>query len=171
MANNVYKKSGALKINIDEKDKQILKPLMENARLSVAEIVHKTTIPRDTVSYRLKRMEEGGLITHYHTLVDPELLGYNYFSIVLLKLEPLPESELTNFQFKLQKMGNITHINKTIGQYDMVLYIVAKDAINFGEIINEIKSANTPTGKKIISNIDTLNIIHELKVDNFSGLI
>ena len=64
-------------------------------------------------------------------------------------------------------MGNITHINKTIGTYDMVLYVVAKDAINFGEIINEIK--NTP--KKIISSLETLNIINELKVDNFSGLI
>lgn len=171
MADNIYKKnstgSSKTKINTDEKDRKILGILAESARTSIAEIVHKTGLQRDTVAYRLRKMEESKLIMHYHTLIDPELLGYHYFAVVLVKLEPVPESELVEFQAKLQKMGNITHINKTIGSYDMVLYIVAKDAINFGEIINEIK--NTP--KKIISSLDTLNIIHELKVDNFSGLV
>lgn len=167
MADHIYKNKSAPKINIDEKDKQILGVLVENARSNIAEIVHKTGLQRDTVTYRLRKLEDSKLIMHYHTLVDPELLGYHYFAIVLVKLEPLPETELVEFQKKLQEMKNITHINKTIGQYDMVLYIVARDAINFGEIINEIK--NTP--KKIISSLDTLNIIHELKVDNFSGLI
>lgn len=156
-----------MKVTIDKKDKQILRVLVENARSNITEIVHKTGLQRDTVTYRLRKPEDSKLIMYYHTLVDPELLGYHYFAIILVKLEPLPETELVEFQKKLQEMKNITHINKTIGQYDMVLYIVARDAINFGEIINEIK--NTP--KKIISSLDTLNIIHELKVDNFSGLI
>lgn len=171
MADNIYKNNTniapTLKTNIDEKDRKILSVLAENARANIAEIVHKTGIQRDTVAYRLRKMEESKLIMHYHTLIDPEFLGYHYFAIVLVKLEPVPESELVDFQKKLQLTDNITHINKTIGTYDMVLYVVAKDAINFGEIINEIK--NTP--KKIISNLETLNIIHELKVDNFSGLI
>ena len=167
MSSNPYKNKFSLRMSLDEKDKSILKILIENARVSIAEIVHKTGLLRDTVAYRLKRMEESSLIMHYHTLVDPTLLGYNYFSIVLIKLEPLPETELKEFQEKLIKIGNITHINRTLGSVDLVLYVVAKDAVEYGEVINKIKS----NPKKIISNIETLNIISELKVDNFSGLV
>ncbi len=167
MSNNPYKKNQKSKINLDEKDKSILIHLVENARITIAEIVHKTGLLRDTVAYRLKRMEESSLIMHYHTLIDPTILGYNYFSIILIKLEPLPESELKEFQEKLVKMGNITHINRTLGSVDLVLYVVAKDAIEYGEIIDKIKN----NSKKIISDIETLNIINELKVDNFSGLL
>jgi hypothetical protein len=79
----------------------------------------------------------------------------------------LAETELKEFQEKLVGMKNITHINRTLGSVDLVLYVVAKDAVEYGEIIDKIKS----NPKKIISNIETLNIINELKVDNFSGLI
>lgn len=171
MADNIYKNKNVGRINVDEKDRSILKVLVENARANIAEMVHKTGLLRDTIAYRLKKMQDNKLIMHYHTLVDPELLGYHYFAIILVKLEPVPENDLLVFQNKLKEMKNITHINKTIGQYDMVLYMVARDAINFGELINDIKNLANTNGKKIIQNIDTLNIIHELKVDNFSGLI
>lgn len=154
-------------ITIDNKDRSILRSLISNARASIAEIVHKTHILRDTVAYRLKRMEDSGLIIHYNTLVDPALLGYSYFAIVLVKLEPLPESELLDFHKNLIKIPNVTHINKTLGSIDLVLYVVAKDATEFGAVINTIKS----TPKKIISSLDTLNIVKELKIDNFGGLI
>lgn len=171
MADNIYKNKNVGRINVDEKDRSILKVLVENARANIAEMVHKTGLLRDTIAYRLKKMQDNKLIMHYHTLVDPELLGYHYFAIILVKLEPVPENDLLVFQNKLKEMKNITHINKTIGQYDMVMYMVARDAINFGELINDIKNLANTNGKKIIQNIDTLNIIHELKVDNFSGLI
>ncbi len=167
MSNNIYKNENKPKINLDEKDKSILNILIKNARVSIAEIVYKTGLLRDTVAYRLKKLEKSSLIAHYHTLIDPAVLGYSYFAIALLKLEPVPESELLEFQNKLMRMPNITHINKTLGSIDMVLYIVSKDAIQFGEVIDEIKSGP----KKVISNIETLNIIHELKIDDFSGLV
>ena len=154
-------------LNIDEKDRSIMAILANNARSSIAEIVHKSEIPRDTVAYRLRRLEDSGLIMHYHTIFDPNILGYNYFSIVLIKLEPVPESELTEFQEKLVKIPNITHINRTLGSIDMLLYVVTRDASEYSQIIDQIK--NTP--KKIIANIETLNIINELKIDDFSGLL
>ncbi len=66
---------------LDKKDKRILYELDRNARQSLSQIGKKVGLPKNVVSYRIKRLESRGVIRGYYTVVDASRLGY--FSIRL----------------------------------------------------------------------------------------
>lgn len=61
-------------VPIDKKDRHILALLVKDARTTVADIAREVGVQRDTVRYRIERMERKGLIKMYHTILDPTSL-------------------------------------------------------------------------------------------------
>jgi DNA-binding Lrp family transcriptional regulator len=167
MGNTIYKSGNARKVELNEKDKLILNALLLNARASYAQIAEETGLLRDTIAKRVSKMKSDKLILSYETWIDPLVLGYNFLAHLFIKLEPVPEIESKDFINKLVKMKNITHITTILGNYDLVLVIAAKDALDFDKIVNEIKS----NPKKVIQTLDVGLITGDPKVNNFSGLL
>ena len=56
---------------IDDKDRAIIKMLVENARLSYSEIGEKVGLSRVAVKNRIKAIENEGIIKGYHAEIDP----------------------------------------------------------------------------------------------------
>lgn len=57
-------------ISLDEKDLAILRLLQENARITVKEIADQIHLSTTPVHERIKRLEAGGVIKQYATLID-----------------------------------------------------------------------------------------------------
>lgn len=79
-------------IEIDEIDKRILFELERNARtadVTLAKIVKKS---KDAVRYRIKNLEESGVITGYKTWIDFAKLGYRSDTLYITLLN-LPEKK------------------------------------------------------------------------------
>ncbi len=68
---------------IDLKDRRILYELDLDARESLTKIGKKVGLKKDVVSYRLKQLEEKGVIRNYYTDIDTFRLGYNVFRIYI----------------------------------------------------------------------------------------
>ncbi|RLF33122.1 MAG: transcriptional regulator, partial [Thermoplasmata archaeon] len=68
---------------IDLKDRKILYELDLNCRQSNAQIGKKVGLGRDVVGYRIKKMEDEGIINNYWTFIDTFRLGYNVFRIYI----------------------------------------------------------------------------------------
>lgn len=62
---------------LDETDKQILKALTDNARMTLTEISNKTSRSRVAVHRRIKDMEEAGVIDSYTVIVNWDKVGNN----------------------------------------------------------------------------------------------
>jgi len=62
------------KINL--KDRKIMYQLDLNCRQSLGSIGSKVGLPKNVVAYRIKRLEQGGIIKNYYTIVDASRLGY-----------------------------------------------------------------------------------------------
>jgi len=62
--------------NIDFKDKKILYELDTNSRQSIPQISKKVNLHKNAVRYRIKRLEELGIIINYYTTIDSHKLGY-----------------------------------------------------------------------------------------------
>ena len=77
------------KVPLDEKDREILKMLVADPRSSVADIAREVGVQRDTVMYRIRRFETRGLISKYHTILEPQALGLSIFMLVLVKTAPV----------------------------------------------------------------------------------
>ena len=68
---------------IDLKDRKILYELDLNCRQSNAQIGKKVGLKRDIVAYRIKRMQDEGVIKNFWTAINTFKLGYNVFRIYI----------------------------------------------------------------------------------------
>ncbi|NBV77540.1 Lrp/AsnC family transcriptional regulator [bacterium] len=154
-------------VPLDEKDKAILTCLINDPRISVADIARELNVQRDTVLYRIKRLEQRGVVTKYHTIVDPQALGLSMFVLLLIKLTPVSGEEVQSFVQKLVAHKNVTHVSRLIGIYDYAAQVAAEDVFVLDSVIVDIKGMQPG----IIANIDISNVIDGLKTDDFSGLL
>jgi len=67
----------------DLKDRKILYQLDLNCRESNTQIGKKVGLKKDVVSYRINRMENGGIIENYWTAINTFKLGYNVFRVYI----------------------------------------------------------------------------------------
>lgn len=158
---------GHSRVNLDEKDRAILRLVVQDPRIQIADVAREVGVQRDTVVYRIKRLEKRGLIMKYHTILDPLGLGLSVFMMVLLKLNPISKEELEIFLSKLKAHKNVTHISRLVGKYDYFLQIAAEDIVAFDTVLDDIKAIHVG----LIADIEISNVIDGLKTDDFTGLI
>jgi len=63
-------------VSIDEKDKRILYELDLDARQSISQMAKKLRLNKGVVAYRIKRLEESGVIKSYYPMIDYSKLGF-----------------------------------------------------------------------------------------------
>lgn len=68
---------------IDLKDRKILYELDLNCRQSNTQIGKKVGLKKDVVAYRIKRMQDEGIITCFWTAIDTFKLGFNVYRIYI----------------------------------------------------------------------------------------
>jgi Lrp/AsnC family transcriptional regulator, regulator for asnA, asnC and gidA len=68
---------------IDLKDRKILYELDLNCRQSNSQIGKKVGLKRDVVAYRIKRMQDEGILTSFWTAINTFKLGYHVFRIYI----------------------------------------------------------------------------------------
>ncbi|MBI4163038.1 MAG: AsnC family transcriptional regulator [Candidatus Aenigmarchaeota archaeon] len=152
---------------LDTKDKKILEVISTNARLSVADISRKTNIQRDSVLYRINKMQKQKAIRFFHTVLNPSILGYEIYSFVNFVLHNLTEQKEKTFLSFLKTNPNIVYVAKTTGKWDITTSIAAKNLKHFDEIITQIRMKFSD----IIKEYDTASIIEEHKYDYMVDLI
>ncbi len=155
------------KVKLDSKDKKILEQLQNNARQTIAEIAKKTSLPRDVVVYRIKKLEQSKVIRAHHTLLNPQKLGYPLYVYVLFSCYNIKPEEETKFINYLKLHKQIIYVAKNSGKYDFSIGICARDYMEFDEIIREIRHKFTD----VIKDIESLPTIQEYKFDYMADLI
>jgi DNA-binding Lrp family transcriptional regulator len=107
---------------IDVKDWKILYQLDLNSRQSNTELGKKVGLRKDVVAYRIKRLEETGVINFYWTAIDTFKLGYDVFRIYI------------TFQYvDVEKKKEI--INHFVKCKDSWLVVTAKGEIDLNVIL------------------------------------
>ncbi len=87
------------------KDKKILYELDLDARQSFQEIGKKVGLSKEVVNYRIKKMEESGIIKGYYTLINMSKLGNicNRFVFKFRNTDKNKETEIINYFVKNPK--------------------------------------------------------------------
>jgi Lrp/AsnC family leucine-responsive transcriptional regulator len=70
-----------------EIDRRIIGELVENGRLSFAELGRRVNLSPPAVAERVQRLERG-VIAGYHAEIDPKALGYPLTAIIRVKPAP-----------------------------------------------------------------------------------
>lgn len=70
-------------IKLDLKDKKILYWLSKNARIPATILAKKVSLSKDSIKYRINKLEKSGLIQGYTTRIDTDRLGFGTYHIFL----------------------------------------------------------------------------------------
>jgi len=103
---------------IDELDKNILKALNKNARMSFRQVAKDLGISPATLHNKVKKLENSGVLKGYIPLIDTESIGYNLMAIIGLRVKQEKDIEVQETISKLTQVGAIYEIT---GDWDLIL--------------------------------------------------
>ena len=112
---------------LDLQDKEILKALQENAKLTVQELCSRIDLTRTPTFQRVKRLEREGVIKGYSAVIDKKKAGFGLlvFCNVTLKEHALPL--LQKFRLDIGEIKEVVECHHLTGHYDYLLRVVVPD--------------------------------------------
>jgi len=122
---------------IDEIDKKILNELNKNARLSFRDLAKILGISVATISHRIKKMEDLGIIKGYIPLLDQKKVGYDFTAIIEISIE---RGRLSDVENKLAEFDNTVGVYDITGLYDALIVARFKDRDHLNEFIKKIQT-------------------------------
>jgi len=117
--------------DIDAKDLEILKMLRKDSRTPMGTIGEKLSISKATVSRRIARMEEEGIIQGYHLSIDQTKLGLMK-AVVSMQVVGSPVSLIID---QLRMIKEIKNIFKSFGDHHLVCEVYTKNVDHLYELI------------------------------------
>jgi Lrp/AsnC family leucine-responsive transcriptional regulator len=124
---------------IDKKDKEILKLLAMDSRISVVDISSKTSLASKTIIHRIKQLENKGVIVGYKTVFDLEKLGYKYFK-AHFRLNNVTKEKEKKFRTYVKSSPNIIYDDGVLGGDDFEIEIQIKDLNELRSLLEDIYS-------------------------------
>ncbi|ESQ88330.1 AsnC family transcriptional regulator [Asticcacaulis sp. AC460] len=120
---------------IDDIDRRLVSVLAEDARLSVKDLAARVGLSSPSVSERLRRLEERGVIQGFTVDVALESLGYSLQAIVRIK--PLP-GKLYIVQNLLAEIPEVIECDKVTGDDCFIARLVLRSIAQLDQILDRI---------------------------------
>jgi Lrp/AsnC family leucine-responsive transcriptional regulator len=98
---------------LDPLDATLLRLLTRDARMSIADLARAVGMSSPSVSERVKRLEEAGIIKGYEAVIDPKALGLPVAA--WLRIRPIP-GQLAKVAEILGGLGAIVECDRITGE-------------------------------------------------------
>ncbi|PIT84065.1 hypothetical protein COU37_05405 [Candidatus Micrarchaeota archaeon CG10_big_fil_rev_8_21_14_0_10_45_29] len=119
-------------------DKKILALLDCNARMPLSEVGKRARIAKETVKYRISKMQKAGILRGFYAIVDHSKLGLASARIYF-RLKDFGEGDEKKLAEFMLKDPHCWGLFQTSGPHHMVAVIKAKDAWEMGEFAESIR--------------------------------
>lgn len=124
-------------LEIDRIDRQILCALGKYARQSYREIAQQIKSKKEVVHYRLKRLEDEGVVWKYVPVFSLSRLGIYAFKI-FLRVHGLTKEAEQEMLADLLKNPRINWVARCTGRWDLMISIYACNVLEFAEKKNQL---------------------------------
>ncbi len=125
-------------IEIDEKDKIILKVLSQEANLPVTEISKKTGMSIDIVKYRIRKLSKS-VVNSYRIHYNISKSGYFHY-VFLIRMRQATKQDEERLITWCGYKNNVFYCTKRIGEFDFEINVAIKDINEMNQFVNELKS-------------------------------
>jgi Lrp/AsnC family leucine-responsive transcriptional regulator len=132
---------------VDAIDRQIVEALVGNARVSLKDLSSRVRLSAPSVSERLRRLEERGVIRAFTVDVDPRALGYELQAIVRLRALPGKRPRL---QEQVKEIAEIIECDKVTGEDCFVARLLIRTIEQLDLILDRL-AENAETNTALIN--------------------
>ncbi|MEN6670611.1 Lrp/AsnC family transcriptional regulator [Psychrobacter sp. B38] len=134
MQNNYMNSS--LLVDIDETDRQLLRLLQTQARMSVTELAERVNLSATPCARRIKRLEDSGIITGYYTKTDPQKLGYPLAVFIAISMDRHTAERFEQFESKVQSFDEVVSCSIVTGRTeDYLIKVRVRDMAHYEEFL------------------------------------
>ena len=120
---------------IDKIDYRILQILQTNSKITNLELSKRIGLSPAPTLERVKKLENAGVIESYHAKVNPQALGLQVRTFVLVSLAWQKENALENFMKKIETIDEITECYIITGDADFLLKIMCEDLTSYEQLL------------------------------------
>lgn len=136
-------------MKLDLTDRKILAKLDRDSRASASSIAKGINARKETVNYRIRRLERQGILLQSYAILNLASLGYQYIRVYLKFQNNPPQADEQMLQY-LQEIPSCTQTAIHEGSYDLSFVLLTKTSTEshailaafrkrFGRYINEIQ--------------------------------
>ena len=126
----------SLSIDIDNIDKQLLRLLQTQARMSITELAERVNLSATPCARRIKRLEDSGIITGYHTQSDAQKLGYPLAVFIAISMDRHTADRFELFEEKIQSFDEVVSCSIVTGRTeDYLIKVRVRDMAHYEEFL------------------------------------
>ena len=123
---------------LDKIDKQILRELQSNARISNKDLSKRIHLSPSPCLDRVKRLEKEGFIDGYVSNLSPEKLGYDMFAYVTVTLDKSTNNAFKQFQKEIVDFKEVIECDMVAGGFDYLLKLCIRNMKHYRAILGVI---------------------------------
>ncbi len=120
---------------LDKIDLKILRILQENSKITNLDLSKKIGLSPAPTLERVKKLEQTDVIESYHAKVNPQSIGLNVKTFVLVSLAWQKENALNHFLDKIREIEEITECYIITGEADFLVKIVCRDIPTYEQLL------------------------------------
>ncbi len=149
-------------MKLDRIDRKIVKILQENSKITNLDLSKKINLSPAPTLERVKKLEQSGIINSYHAEVNPNAIGLNVKTFVLVSLAWKKEDALNSFISKIQEIPEITECYIITGEADFMIKIVCADIPTYEQLL--FKTLSQIEEIERLKTLVTLSTVKDSKV-------
>jgi DNA-binding Lrp family transcriptional regulator len=111
-------------MDLDETDRNLLSLLNTDARQSQRQLARKLGVAQGTVTNRIKRLEEEGVISGYSAVLNPEKIGWTMTIMAGLRIA---KGRMIDVQQKIAADPRVFAVYDVTGDWDSMVLARVKD--------------------------------------------
>ncbi len=129
------------RIKLDPIDMHILAELQADGRMTNVELSRRVGISAPPCLRRVRALEEQGLITGYHAVINARELGFEVQVFAMVSLKSQAEADLKAFEALARGWPLVRECHMLNGEIDFILKCTAPDLSTFQSFLTEALTA------------------------------
>lgn len=125
-------------MQMDERDRMILRLLQRDGRISNAELAEKVNLSASACLRRVRLLEEAGLIDRYTMLLNPARIGKPGNAFVNISIARQTREALETFEKEIQSVPEVVECYLLAGQSDYLVHVVYSNTADYERIHSEV---------------------------------
>jgi len=124
-------------MELDEKDKLILRELWIDSSQSVREIAEKLGMPRTTVQERINKLKREGIIKRFTIEIDYSKLRKSTTAFILVSFMPGPQVSQKELAKRISDLPDVEEVHLITGEWDIIVKVRGSSIKDIGELVVE----------------------------------
>jgi len=134
----------------DRIDHEILGILRKNARISNKEIAERVGIAASTCLVRIRMLVNSGVITGFHTSVNPARLGLGLQAMISVRLKQHFKPDVEAFRSYALSLPEVMQLYHVAGPIDFQIHVWTRDSDHLRELV-----LSSFTSREEVAHIET----------------